>query len=206
MTLGRLIAKKRQDRKMLQGREKYVVALAGFAGLRRGEIFGLQWGDIDFKASTITLRRQNIEGEILQYLKGKKKGVMIPIWGNLAHMLKIWKLQSGSPLWVFLNNQRKPMIGRSWVRRYWTEMKKKYELPDDLRFHDLRHTFASILLAEGAQPGDVQKLMRHASVQTTIDIYRHILPGQLEANFDIFTRLYRENKNPSNGDIHNGQI
>ena len=176
----------------LQGREKYIVALAGFTGLRRAEIFGLQWGDVDFKNDTLCLRRQNIEGEIVPYLKGRKKDITIPIWKNLSLMLKEWKLQSGSPTWVFLNNQRKPVIGRGWVRRYWTEMKQKYELPDDLRFHDLRHTFASILLAEGAQQGDVQKLMRHASIQTTIDVYRHILPGQLESNFDIFSRLYRE--------------
>ena len=183
----------------LRGREKYVVAIAGFAGLRRSEIFGLQWPDVDFKTNTICLRRQNIEGEIVPYLKGKKKDITIPIWKNLAMMLKEWKLQSGSPEWVFLNNQKKPVIGINWVNRYWQEIKKKYELPDDLRFHDLRHTFASILLAEGAQPGDVQKLMRHASVQTTIDIYRHILPGQLEANFDIFSRLYRE-KNSNEGE------
>ena len=47
-------------------------------------------------------------------------------------------------------------------------------------FHDLRHTFVSILIGEGVPTADVQKLARHASYQTTIDIYRHLLPEQLE--------------------------
>ena len=49
-----------------------------------------------------------------------------------------------------------------------------------MRFHDLRHTFVSILIGEGVPTADVQKLARHASYQTTIDIYRHLLPKQLE--------------------------
>ena len=49
-----------------------------------------------------------------------------------------------------------------------------------MRFHDLRHTFVSILIGEGVPTADVQKLARHASYQTTIDIYRHLLPEQLE--------------------------
>ncbi len=176
----------------LPGREKYVVAIAGFAAFRRSEIFGLKWQDVNFKDDTIILQRQNIEGEIVPVLKGKRKKIVMPIWKNLTMMLKVWKLQSGSPEWLLLGRQGKPIIGGAWERRHWQGIKKEYKLPADLRFHDLRHTFASILLAKGAQPGDVQKLMRHSSIQTTIDIYRHILPGQLEANFDIFSRLYRE--------------
>jgi integrase len=49
-----------------------------------------------------------------------------------------------------------------------------------MRFHDLRHTFVSILIGEGVPTADVQKLARHASYQTTIDVYRHLLPDELE--------------------------
>ncbi len=176
----------------LQGRDKYIVALAGFAALRRSEIFGLKWQDIDFQNNVILLRRQNIDGEIVPVLKGKRKKYVMPVWNHLTMMLKEWKLQSGSYEWLFKGRQGKPMLGGPWERRHWQRIKKEFELPQDLRFHDLRHTFASILLAEGAQPADVQKLLRHSSIQTTIDIYRHILPGQLESNFEIFSKLYRE--------------
>jgi integrase len=49
-----------------------------------------------------------------------------------------------------------------------------------MRFHDLRHTFVSILIGEGVPTADVQKHARHASYQTTIDVYRHLLPDELE--------------------------
>jgi integrase len=138
------------------------------------------------------LQRQNIDGDIQENLKNQKQKLLIPIWQNLTKMLKEWKLQSKSPIWIFLGRQGKPMIGGSWERNHWQRIKKEYNLPRDFRFHDLRHTFASIMLSRGAQAGDVQKLLRHASVQTTINIYRHILPSQLEQNFEIINFLYRE--------------
>jgi len=57
-----------------------------------------------------------------------------------------------------------------------------------MRFHDLKHTFVSILIGQGIPTADVQQLARHTSYQTTIDIYRHLLPNQLEKglhNFDL---------------------
>ncbi len=56
----------------------------------------------------------------------------------------------------------------------------KQSLLPPMRFHDLHHTFVSILIGEGIPTADVQKLARHASYQTTIDIYRHLLPDELE--------------------------
>jgi len=181
----------------LKGRDKCIVALAGFAALRRSEIFGLKWKDIDFKNNIIQIKRQNIDGDIVEILKNKQKKSIIPIWSRLSLMLKEWRLQSGSPEWLFKGRKGKPMVGAAWERHHWHEIKKEYNLPADFRFHDLRHnrhTFASILLARNAQPGDVQKLLRHSSIRTTMDIYRHILPGQLERNFEIFNSLYREKK------------
>jgi integrase len=52
-----------------------------------------------------------------------------------------------------------------------------------MRFHDLKHTFVSILIGQGIPTADVQQLARHASYQTTIDIYRHLVPNQLEKNY-----------------------
>jgi integrase len=49
-----------------------------------------------------------------------------------------------------------------------------------MRFHDLRHTFVSILIGEGVPTADVQKHARHVSHQTTVDIYRHLLSEELE--------------------------
>jgi len=175
----------------LKGRDKYIVALAGFAGLRRGEIGGLRWEDIDFNNNFIFLKRQYTEG-LIEELKTESSGTPIPIWNRLTELLKEWKLQSGSHTWVFKGKGDRPFAIHSWTGDEWRRIRKEFNLPERLRFHDLRHTFASILLAHNAQPGDVQKLMRHTSVRTTMDIYRHVLPGQLERNFEVFNELYWE--------------
>jgi integrase len=171
----------------LEGRDRCVVALAGFSGLRRGEIFGLKWEDLDFKGNMINLQRQFQSGNIVQ-LKTKESRSLIPIWPRLTRMLAEWKLASGSPEWVFPGREGKPAWGEGWCSHEWQIIKKRFALPARLRFHDLRHTYASILLSEGTAPGDVQKLLRHSSIRTTMDIYRHMLPGQLEKTFAVFNR------------------
>jgi integrase len=108
-------------------------------------------------------------------------------------MLIEWRLQSGSPEWVFKRRVNKPFAPEGWRADEWERIKKQFNLPQDLRFHDLRHTFASILLSEGADVGDVQKLLRHSSYRTTTEVYRHLLPGQLEKNFEIFNSGILEN-------------
>jgi integrase len=170
----------------LQGREKVIVALAGFAALRRSEIFGLRWEDIDFKVGTLSLQRQYKNGEV-SALKTDGSAAIIPLWSRLLRILMEWRLKSGSPEWVF-PGQEGPLSGHGWHNEFWGKIKRQCGLPRRLRLHDLRHTFASIMLSGGAAPGDVQKLLRHASYATTMNIYRHIMPGQLEKNFEIFDK------------------
>jgi len=174
----------------LQGRNKYIVALISFAALRPGEIFGLKWEDFNFIENKIHLRRQYVGGEIAP-IKARKghKGIVLPIWDKLTIMMIEWKQKCKSETWVFKGKGNKPMDPNGWRAHEWREIKKRFDLPDNFRFYDLRHTFASIMLAEGAPLGDVQKLMRHKSYQITADIYRHLLPGQLEKNFKIFDFL-----------------
>ena len=175
----------------LKGRDKYIVALAGFTGMRISEIFALRWEDIDFKENTISIRRQYIQGRILE-TKTKSSKAVVPIWEKLSMMLKEWRLASGSPDWVFRGRGSNPQAPEGWRSDEWQRIRKQFDLPPDFRFHDLRHTFTSILLAGGASPGDVQKLLRHSNYQTTMNIYRHLIPGQLERNFDIFNKQDRK--------------
>jgi integrase len=68
-------------------------------------------------------------------------------------------------------------------------------LPTALRFHDLRHTCASILIAQGAHPKEIQARLGHASINTTMDRYGHLLPtlgAQLDANLEEVFRTARE--------------
>jgi integrase len=76
----------------LKGRDKYIVAVAGFTAMRRNEIFGLHWQDIDLKNNLINIKRQFYMGEV-HTVKTKKSKAEIPIWPRLTKMLKEWKLQ-----------------------------------------------------------------------------------------------------------------
>ena len=159
-------------------RERAIIGLAAFAGLRRGEIFGLQWEDIDLKGRRIDLRRQYFLGKIMP-LKTESSRICLPICRKLALILAEWKLKSGSPRWVFPGKGSKPLYPDTWIAKHFRRILQENAIPP-MRFHDLRHTFVSILIGEGVPTADVQKLARHVPYQTTMDIYRHLLPDQLE--------------------------
>jgi len=120
---------------------------------------------------------------------------MIPIWDHLAILLKTWKLQCGSHTWLFKSKKfDKTLRPERWRQLQWIRIKKEYELPNNLRFHDLKHSFATILLTLGADKGDVQKLLRHKSISITMDIYRHLQPKTLSRVFEIFDSLSGEDR------------
>jgi integrase len=170
-------------------REKAVISLGVFAGLRIGEIFGLQWENINFEDNTIFIRQQYSSG-ILGDVKTRGSKSMIPIWSNLAVLLKMWKLRCGSHIWLFPGRRGdRPLRPERWRQLQWTAIKRKFGLPRDLRFHDLRHSFATILLTLGADKADIQQLMRHKSIKITMDIYRHIHPRTLNRALEFFNNF-----------------
>jgi len=87
---------------------------------------------------------------------------------------------------------KRPISPETWSTYYLPKIRKEQDLPSDLNFHDLRHTMASILIAQGVQLTDVQMLLRHSRYQTTADIYRHLLPNQLEKTLQSLESLYIE--------------
>lgn len=94
---------------------------------------------------------------------------------------------------VFPNKYGKPMDGANIKHRVFYEIIQKTGIPH-FRFHDIRHTYASLLLQQGTPLHYVKEQMGHASIQTTVDIYGHIIPGS--------------NRNAVNGldDVASGEI
>jgi integrase len=62
-------------------------------------------------------------------------------------------------------------------KRHFASLLKRAGLPADTRFHDLRHTFATLLLGKGVHPNFVQELLGHANIAITLDTYSHVIPG-----------------------------
>lgn len=77
---------------------------------------------------------------------------------------------------VFPSRKGTPFCGDNFRRRVFKKLLEKADLPA-IRFHDIRHTFASLLLQQGESLHYVKEQMGHASIQTTVDVYGHIAPG-----------------------------
>jgi integrase len=80
------------------------------------------------------------------------------------------------PAWVFINENGGQLDHNNFRRRVFEPLLTKARLRK-IRFHDLRHTFASLLLQQGESPQYVKEQMGHHSIQVTVDIYGHLIPG-----------------------------
>ena len=146
-------------------------------GLRRGEILGLKWTDIDFEEQTIRIRRQilRLEGEVQEApLKTKNSYRTISISQELAEILKEkQKKEQGFSAYVFpspiTGGPRSPDALRSTLLRILERAGLQ-----KIRFHDLRHTFATLALQNGVDIKTVSGMLGHYSAGFTLDTYAHV--------------------------------
>jgi integrase len=89
---------------------------------------------------------------------------------------------------VFCNADGKPIDPDNFTHRDWTRVLRRAEL-HRIRFHNLRHTYASLLIARGAHPKYIQAQLGHASIQTTLDRYGHLMPAAHAAEAQKLDRL-----------------
>jgi integrase len=165
-----------------------------YTGLRRGELLGLRWGDIDLEKATLSVvqtLQQLRNGEyIFREPKSKRSRRQIALSPSLAIMLWDYRLKQkharkllGKPLvptyLVFSHPDGRPFRPNT-VSRAFEEIAQSVGLKG-VRLHDLRHAHATILLQQGVHPKIVQERLGHSSVATTLDIYSHVLPGLQEA-------------------------
>jgi integrase len=167
----------------------YSVALA--IGLRRGEALGLAWDDIDLDARIPTVRvnrsLQRAEGR-LQLLppktQGSRRSIQLPdIAAKALRKHRARQLEerlAAGPEWhdtglVFTTRKGTPLEPRNQVRHF-KALLKRAGLTES-RFHDLRHTAASLLLAQGVHPRVVMEILGHSRISLTMDTYSHVMPS-----------------------------
>lgn len=162
-----------------QGFRAYV-AVCAFAGLRLGEAAGLQVGDIDFLRRTITVSRQLQRDGGTYAVRPPKYGservVYVPdeLLELLAQHIQHHAMGEDPDRWLFSDDQGVPIYDNAVTWR-WRETRKAAGLPT-VRLHDLRHFFASGLIADGCDPVTVQRALGHASATTTLNTYSHLWP------------------------------
>lgn len=189
----------------------FILALG--TGLRLGELLGLKWCDIDFKNNELTVQRsiQRVpifEGDkivkyevIEQTPKTKNSNRTLPIPINIINKLKKYKKEQNQLILYigegYSNNnyilcdKLGNIIDEKKPGRNLKSILKKLEI-EPMKFHALRHTYATRLFEAGVPPKTVQHLMGHADIQTTMNIYTHVMKGEKIEAVDKINNLFVE--------------
>ena len=152
--------------------ELYYLDLA--TGLRRGELLGLKWEDVDLQNGIIHVRRQvaRVDGEVRELpLKTKNSYRNISISQDAVAMLEEMEAHRSSD-YVFPSSTGGPISPDS-VNNMLHRVLKRAGLPS-IRFHDLRHTFATLALQNGVDIKTVSGMLGHFSAGFTLDTYAHV--------------------------------
>lgn len=167
----------------------YVLALT--TGMRQGELRGLKWADLDLDAATLQVRRTlgRIKGQgfVETEPKSRQSRRRIDLDDLAVRVLRKHRASqleqrlTAGPLWtdgdyVFCTAVGTPLEHGNILRRSFKPLMKRAGVPR-IRFHDLRHTFASLMLADQQHPKVVQEMLGHSQISLTLDTYSHVVPS-----------------------------
>jgi integrase len=164
--------------------------LAVHTGMRQGELLALKWTDIDLEAGKVSVRR-TLTRESGHYTLGepktKKSRRTIKLTGaatealrshlnrQMADIDRLGDLYQDQGL-IFTTDSGAPLNPSNVRNRNLRRLLRKAALPT-IRFHDFRHTCATLLLSRNVHPKIVQEMLGHSTVAITLDTYSHVLPG-----------------------------
>lgn len=206
-----VVLSKEELRQFLDGcrehRDYALIYVAAYTGMRESELLGLQWDDILWKEKAIrvnkTLHRYK-DGtyDLRPRTKNESSNRIIPVTDSVLTVLREHRkkqmeaqLASGGTYrkemnLVFPDLNGGPQDRKNVFHRF-ANLAKKLGYPK-MRFHDLRHTHATILLADGEMINAVSQRLGHADVNTTLETYGHVLPRKAEETARRFERLLSE--------------
>jgi len=170
----------------------YVLAIT--AGLREGELLGLRWQDVDLEGATLSVRQQltrtKKDGLCFTTPKSPKSRRSVRLTRSAVEALERHRrrqLEEKSRLaglWrdtglVFTSTTGTPLDVGNLTYRSFRPLLEQADL-SRIRFHDLRHTCATLLLSKNVNPKVVQERLGHANISETMDTYSHVLPSMQE--------------------------
>jgi integrase len=161
---------------------RLLVQTAVLSGARLSELLALRWADTDLQEKQIYIRRAWREGQFtLPKTRTSTRKIDLP--DLLVHELRLWRLRcpkttDGTLDLVFANREGRPLSPTNLSTRIFRPALKRAGITRRIRFHDLRHTHASLQLAQGVDVVRVSRALGHADVSTTLNIYAHALPRE----------------------------
>lgn len=173
-----------------------------YTGMRRSELLGLKWGDVDFILSQVYINRSlhHLKDGSYVFTQPKsaksRRTIALPPSAFLVlkdhhKKQKLERAVLGIPLTddnlVFSQFNGKPLRPNT-ITRAWAMLVARAGLKV-IRLHDARHTHASLMLKQGIHPKVVQERLGHTSIQITLDTYSHVVPGLQQAAAERFDKL-----------------
>ena len=173
---------------------KAMVLTAAYTGLRRGEIIALGPDSLELRRARLRVTRSVtwVRGHMVEgppKTNAGRRTVALPPF--LVEALRDHLTRYG---WaggrLFTSAEGETIRPTNWRRRVWIPATKAAGL-DPLRFHDLRHTHAALLIHAGEHPKVIQSRLGHTTIQTTLDLYGHLFDGMDEAAADRLDAMFR---------------
>lgn len=172
----------------------YVLALT--TGMRQGELFGLQWEDVDLKNGILQVRHslENVNNKLrLKEPKSEsgKRQLALPemavkaLWDHKAKQLA--EGLAGCP-YVFPDSDGGLLRRSNFLKWSWFKIRIAAKL-EKVHFHDLRHSCASLMLADGVHMKSIQAILGHSTISMTMDTYAHLMPDSQRQAAATFDRL-----------------
>jgi integrase len=178
----------------------YVLALS--TGMREGELLGLRWRDVDLTHGSLTVRGtlQRTKGQFsIGEPKTHRSRRPVTLTPQAVAALRKHKATQNEErlrlgdLWqdldlVFTMEDGRPIHAATLLRHFYYPLLRRAELPR-VRFHDLRHSVATLLLGQGVHAKIVADLLGHANIGVTLDVYSHVTPTMQRQAIDALSAV-----------------
>jgi len=170
----------------LELRERTLVLLDAATGLRVSELLALRWEDVDFKTLELSVTR-SIWHQVVGNCKTETSAKPVPLDSYLAEDLLQWRRVSPYPMphdWVFASPTMKgkqPYWPDNLMKRYIRPVAQKAGIHKRVGWHTFRHSFGTLLKANGEDIKTVQELLRHANSRITLEVYTQAVTSNKRA-------------------------
>lgn len=177
----------RQGERRVSGYPEYglFVRFAAYTGLRAGELVGLRVKDLELLHRRVQVFQSASEAygqlQIVPTKTYERRSVPIP----RSFIDELAELVAGRTAenYVWLSPQGGPFRYSNWFKRHFRPAVTRADVPEETRFHDLRHSYAALLISQGAHPRAMMERLGHSTITVTLDNYGHLFP-KLDADLD----------------------
>ena len=184
----------------LEPRERMLVLLDLGTGLRMGELMGLKWGDVDFERLQINITRSIVK-QVVGPCKTEAAQKPMPLDRHIAQKLLAWRQSTPyrqAEDWIFASMEtdgKLPYWAATLMREYIRPAAQKSGITKHISWHTFRHTFSTLLKANGEDVKVVQELLRHASSKITLDTYTQaVTPAKRRAQSKLVRMILPRQK------------